>query len=462
MMRNPSRQVVESHSDYHLGRRCLAVAVLLSVLITAMAFSYYSIFFLPLTVIATLMLSRSPDFFGLILCLLISLSFSYFFSLGSIPDIVLIVRILILLSIVIVYCRAQSANFEYKHATFWFGLFILVASISSYRYSIYVGISEAKILFCGLFIGGLLLTARPSPSFPSVALGAIGAIAFLSLFCYLFIPYIGYAFVLDPNAGREAEGKFSGIMNHPQLLAAILAVNLPLMLYAYIHKNGLASRFGIGAFIASLCLIALSSSRTGLLAAIASSSCALYFFRKHAVSPTVKSRVTIVIAWLFLAVCICSIFAMNEAKAFIFKSGESGEGFNLSGRDKIIAASWDGFLANPLFGNGFQVPSDYTEHGAAGFGLTSESTSIEKCFFITMLLEEVGIVGTTLFLSMLWALISQWRRKGSYVSIAALVSFLVINTGESCILSPSSVGGLCWLSIFAAHNLRLSTQPLPP
>jgi hypothetical protein len=361
----------------------------------------------------------------------------------------------LLSSIAIVCYRNRSANFEYKTAAIWLTLFILTAAASSFRYSMYVYISEAKILFFGLFFGGLLLAARPSAGFPNVTLGIVGAIGFLSLFCYLFLPYIGYAFVLDPNAGREAAGKFSGIMNHPQLLAAILAVNLPLMLYAYMHKNGLVSMLGLGAFLASLVLIAVSSSRIGLLASMASCFCALYFFQKHAISPTARSRGISVAAGLFLVVCIGSIFAMDEMKAFIFKSGESGGGLSLSGRDKIIAASWNGFMDKPFFGNGFQVPSDFTEHGSASFGLTSDSTSVEKCFFITALLEEVGLVGTTLFLAMLWALFSQWRRKGSYVSIAALVSFLVINTGESCILSPSSIGGLCWLSIFATHNLRL-------
>ena len=459
MMRNPSRWAGEGHDDRQTGIRCLAVAVWFSALMTAMAFSYYAIILLPLAVIATLLSGRSPDFFGLILCHLMSLSFSYFFSLGSIPNIVLVVRVLLLLSLAVVCYRNRSADFEYRKAAFWFGLFIVTTAVSSFRSSMYVGISEAKILFYGLFIGGLLLGARPSSGFPNVTLGVVGAIGFLSLFCYLFFPFIGYAFVLDPNAGREAAGKFSGIMNHPQLLAAILAVNLPLMLYAYVHKKGLVSWLGIGAFLASLALIAFSSSRTGLLASMVSCSCALYFFQKHAVSPKVKARGNSVAIGLFLVVCIGSIFAMDEVKSFIYKSGESGEGLSLSGRDKIIAASWDGFMDKPFFGNGFQVPSDFTEHGSASFGLTSDSTSVEKCFFITALLEEVGLVGTTLFLAMLWALISHWRRKGSFVSIAALFSFLMINTGEACILSPSSVGGLCWLSIFAVHNLRLTAQP---
>jgi len=65
----------------------------------------------------------------------------------------------------------------------------------------------------------------------------------------------------------------------------------------------------------------------------------------------------------------------------------------------------------------------------------------------------VGLVGTLLFLAAIVSLIRTWLRKGAYVSVAGLAAFLTINIGEACILSPSSIGGLCWLSIFAVHNL---------
>jgi hypothetical protein len=326
----------------------------------------------------------------------------------------------------------------------------------------FVAISLTKLLFFTLFIGGLLLSSRASAGFPHVLFAVIATTGFISAFYYLVAPEIGYAFVMDPNAGVMASGRFSGIMNHPQLLAGILAVNLPLLLYAYMTKTGVVSRLALGAFIVSLLLIAISSSRTGLLAATVSCGCAFYFYNKHATNQVMKTRVRIIAMLLLGVIAVGSVFASNQIKMFIFKTDDLERGFSLSGRDEIMYASWQGFLERPAFGNGFQVPSDYTEHGVAGFGITSDATSIEKCFFLTMLLEEVGLIGMVLFLCMLGALISHWRRKGSYVAIAAMLAFLAINTGECCILSPSSLGGLCWLSIFAAHNLRLTKQPVHP
>ena len=451
-----------NHGDLYLGQKCLSVVVGFSALMVAMAFNGYAVVMMPATVMVTIMLSREADYFGLMFCLLLPLSFSWAYQVGQVPEIVLITRLLLLASISLVYFRTRRADFEYKTPVLIFGLFVISAAVGSYNYSMFVAISLTKLLFFTLFFGGLLLSSRALMSFPHVVFAVIATIGFISAFYFLVAPEIGYAFVMDPNAGAMASGRFSGIMNHPQLLAGILAVNLPLLLYAYMTKTGVVSRLGLGAFIVSLLLIAVSSSRTGLLAATVSCGCAFYFYNKHSTDQVKKKRL-ITIAMLLLGVtAVGLLFASNQIKMFIFKTDDLERGFSLSGRDEIMYASWQGFLERPAFGNGFQVPSDYTEHGSSGFGITSDATSIEKCFFITMLLEEGGLIGTVLFLCMLGALISHWRRKGSYVAIAALLSFLAINTGECCILSPSSIGGLCWLSIFAVHNLRLTQQPVHP
>jgi hypothetical protein len=459
MHQNPYRPRGIDQAQPNLGRKCLFAVVWFTALIVTMGFSGYAVMLLPAVALLTVLFSRETDTFGLLLCLLLPFSFSYFYQAGEVPLIIPIVRFLLLLTIFIAYMKGRLADFEYQATFIWFSLFIMVAAYGSLKYSIYRDISLAKVAFCGLFLGGLLLTARVRSGFPHVALGVIAAIGFLSLLFYLIKPEVGYAFVLDPNAGKSAAGKFSGIMNHPQLLAALLAVNMPLMLHVFISRNGTASKLGFAAFVTSLLLIAVSSSRTGMLAAVIGCAFTLYFHQVHATNPAMKRRSQFVTFGIFLALCVGLIFAVDQMRIFVFKTEDIEGGLSLSGRDRIIGASWEGFLANPVFGNGFQVPSDFTEHGAATFGVSSEATTVEKCFFLTMLLEEVGILGTMLFLAVLGSLLAHWLRKGSYVAVSAMMAFLVINTGESCILSPSSIGGLCWLSIFATHNLRLLPEP---
>ncbi len=461
-MRNPQIYTGMNHGDLHLGYKCLKVAGWFTALMIATAFSGYAVVMMPAVVIITIIFSREADYFGLMLCLLLPISFSWAYQIVQVPEIVLATRLLLLVSVSLVYFKSRRLDFEYKTPAIFFGLFVICVGVSSYQYSMFVMVSETKLFFVGIFIGGLLLTARSSTGFPNVTFSVIAVIGLMSLYYYLVAPEIGYAFVMDPNSGASISGRFSGIMNHPQLLAGILAVNLPLMIYAFTSKTGLVSRFALGAFIASLLLIAISSSRTGLLAAMVSCVSALYYYNKHATNLVIKMRVKMLAMGLLVVSVVALAVASDQVKMFIFKTDNLERGFSLSGRDEIIYASWQGFLASPAFGNGFQVPSDFTEHGAAGFGLSSDATSVEKCFFLTMLLEEVGLIGTALFLCMIGALISHWHRKGSYVSIAAMFSFLTINTGESCILSPSSIGGLCWLSIFAVHKLRPSEQPARP
>lgn len=431
-----------------------------SLLVISLGFSPTFVLLLPFSAFAVALLASNPNHFGLGFSVLLIISLSRHYSVASIPELVLIVRIAVISLFGIAFVKNIRELSEYRTPLLFFGLFLLVAAVSSYYHSIYVKISELKLLFAGLFFLGLLKSARSTDGFPAALFGIISAIAILSAAFFFLYPVVGYAFVFDPNAGPEMTGKFSGIMSHPQLMAILLGVNLPLLLYAYLTSKGATFALALAAIAATIMLTAVSSSRTGLLAVAVGFASMLYLMR-NSPSPLTRSRVKQAWGMAILAVLLGLATSFEEIQIFIFKTSDIWGGISLSGRDEIIADSWNGFLANPIFGNGFQVPSDFTEHGASSFGLDSDATSVEKCFFITMLLEEVGIVGAFLFLSFVGLLLNRWNQKGSYVSIAAMLSFLTANIGEACILSPSSIGGLCWLSIFAAHNL-VHVQPGRP
>ena len=431
-----------------------------SLLVISLGLSPTFVLLLPLSAFAVALLASNPNHFGLGFSVLIIISLSRHYSTASIPELVLIVRIAVISLFGITFLKNIREPSEYRAPLPFFALFLLVAAVSSYYHSIYVEISELKLLFAGLFFLGLLKSARGTDGFPAALFGIISAIAILSAAFFFIYPTVGYAFVLDPNVGPGLIGRFSGIMSHPQLLAILLGVNLPLLLYAYLTSKGATWALAVAAIAATIMLTSVSSSRAGLLTVAVGFASLLYLMR-NSPSPLTRSRLKQAWGMSILAVLLGLATCFEEIQIFIFKTSDFGGGINLSGRDEIITASWNGFLANPIFGNGFQVPSEYTEYGAASFGMDSDATSVEKCFFITMLLEEVGIVGAFLFLSFVGLLFKRWNQKGSYVSIAAMLAFLTANIGEACILSPSSIGGLCWLSIFAAHNL-VHVQPGRP
>lgn len=447
--KNHPNATLLAQSEAHL---ILAVIAGFTLLIGFLGYSPWIVFALPASAFLVAIVARDPDYFGSGVCVLLTISLSYYYSLGQIAGLVTVIRVAIILMLVIALIRSGSMPTEYKFAAVLFGAFLIVSAATSYFRSIYVNISELKLIFAGLFFMGLFLSAKSTISFPGVLFGVITSVVLLSTAVFILNPLIGYAFVIDPNAASEVAGKFSGILNHPQLLACLLAVNLPLILHTYLNKTGPISTLALVVLVATSVLIALSSSRTGLLAVFAALFSMLYFLRKNP-DPAVRRRVNSVWAVLAAAIIIGCATSFEQIQQFIYKSESVSDGIRLSGRDEIVYASWQGFTANPGFGNGFQVPSEFTEHGGATFGISSDATSVEKCFFVTMLLEEVGLVGTLLFFAVLGSLIRVWYRKKAYAAIAAMLAFLTINIGEACILSPSSIGGLCWLSIFAVHNL---------
>lgn len=432
-----------------------------TLLVVCLNFSPFFVLLLPLSVSAFALLARKPNHFGLGLCVLITISFSRYYSIGSIPEVVTMVRIAIILLWGLVFLKNIHEPSEYKTPSALLGLFLLIAVISSYYNSIYLKISALKLLFAGLFFFGLFKAAKRTDGFPAALFGIISAIVLLSLATFFLYPSVGYAFLFDPSVAPDMGGKFSGILNHPQLLAILLAVNLPLLLHVYLTKTGPIYFLAVIVLVATSVLLTISSSRTGFIATAVALISTLYMIR-NVQDSVARRRANSIWAFLVLALVIGLATSFEQIKMFIFKTSDLEAGISLSGRDEIVVASWNGFLANPIWGNGFQVPSEYTEHGAAAFGGESDGTSIEKCFFITMLLEEVGLVGTLLFLGLVALLLRHWYRKGAYLAIAAMLAFLAANIGEACILSPSSIGGLGWLSIFAVHNLVQAPAGRPP
>lgn len=423
-----------------------------SLLIISLAYSPWIVLLSPLFVLGGVLSMKKVDLFGRGVCVLITISLSYYYSLNQIPGMVTIIRVALILTLALGFLKRDREPNEYASSLGLFALFLVFAAVNSYFCSNFVEISELKLLFAGMFFFGLILSAKATDGFPSVLFGIIAAIIAISVVMFIVNPAIGYSYVIDPNAAISALGKYSGILNHPQLLGCLLAVNLPLILHTYLTKTGTLASLSIFLIIATTLLIAISSSRTGLLATSVALISTLYMFSNNP-DAKVRRRVKTFWAIIVIAVVVGLATSFEEIQLFIYKTEDLGGGISLSGRENIIGDSWRGFVSRPVFGNGFQVPSDFTEHGGATFGLSSDATAVEKCFFITMLLEEVGIVGTSLFLCIIVFLFRRWYQKGAYVAIAAMLAFLTINIGEACILSPSSIGGLCWLSIFAVHNL---------
>ncbi len=431
----------------------------ISAVLVAMNFNGTFALLLPVLAIALVLFSRGWDDHGLIFCALIILSFSYYYSLGQVVGLLTVMRVVLLALLLIAAVKSLARRLEYGAAAAAFLLFFLLSAASSVLFSMYPQISLLKVGFAGFFLLGVMLAAGGTGRFPYALLGAVIAVAVLSAALFFINPAVGYAYSQDPNAAFTASGRYSGVMNHPQLLACLLAVNIPVLLFMYVSQRGLPSALSLLGLVCAFFINAISSSRTAMLATLVAVGLSVFLYARAAVDQESARKTKTVFGLCILLLLAGGIAFSEQIATFVRKTEDVGAGISLSGREEIIFASWNGFLDRPLLGHGFQVPSPFTEHGASTFGLTSEATSVEKCFFLTMLLEEAGLLGTAVFFLGILLLYRHWLRKGAVVSVAAMTAFLMVNVGEACILSPSSLGGLCWLSVFAAHNLTFRDPP---
>ena len=146
----------------------------------------------------------------------------------------------------------------------------------------------------------------------------------------------------------------------------------------------------------------------------------------------------------------------NALVNFTFKGSRSAsmaEAFHAS-RGFLIMRSFSNFLDQPLTGIGFGVASDPDSFVVRRNALTGLplGASIEKGFLPAAVLEEVGIIGTGIFLIFLTSLLYPTLRRGAKISSAVLaMSALFMNFGESVFFSPGGMGLWMWLLIGAAR-----------
>jgi len=151
-------------------------------------------------------------------------------------------------------------------------------------------------------------------------------------------------------------------------------------------------------------------------------------------------------------------FAAPEILAFLTKGyeGSVGESFHLSRGDRI-EASWTNFESHPFFGIGFGVPSDFSDvktlelDPILGLPITA---SVEKGVLVVGMLEENGIIGSIVLMSLCFFLIRPAFSLEHPHMIALILACLFVNSGEAILFSMGGVGSLNWMMIALARMNR--------
>lgn len=414
-----------------------------------MIYQAWTVYLFPIVALLGILSSRQSDRFGFLFLTLLPLSLSKYFTVATLDALPTPIRFSLIALIFLVMLVYRGENFRFAGTACCWGLFLFIVACSTGSLSIYPQVSYLKLGFASLFLGSLLFMTRGTGEYPAVLFGTISGIIVASLVAFVAFPVVGYMFTFS---GDSVVGRFSGVLAHPQLLSCLVAVSLPLLIYTYVAGQGVLRIWAFWVVGLAFVLMFITSSRGGMLAGIVSTGAILGLLIFRPSSPFARQRAWGLALILTAAGAIGAFLAADSIRGFVFKN-EDANVLSLSGRDEIIEQSWTGFLARPVLGNGFQVPSEFTEHGAASFN-ADDNVSIEKCFFLTMILEETGAVGGLLFMSGLGLLLLRAYKMRSFVFVACLLGFLSVNLSEAVIFSPSSLGGLCWLICFSTHRLR--------
>jgi hypothetical protein len=257
---------------------------------------------------------------------------------------------------------------------------------------------------------------------------------------------------------------FQGLLNQPQAYAVFLAPMLAWFTGRFLFQEDRSQIVKLGITIGLVSLFA-SLSRNGALAFI------LGFLLTLVIGIVYKKSWQLIIMrvlkskWTIIGACLIGILlilnwdtVVDKSVSFVSKGVEEGaihERFTGS-REKIIELSWKNFLSNPLFGIGFGIASDPLTfnvkiNDTLGIPL---GASIEKGFLPTQILEEIGILGFTLWLILMVLLIRPLLVINHLTPLWLFLACMLTNSGEAIFFSMGGIGLYIWLLLGFSRILR--------
>ena len=383
-------------------------------------------------------------------------------------DYQLILRwVLLLAAIVRIYL-----NWLVLHAKVykWF-LYLLIFSIASillaFLNSYYVTVSIVKsiILFLGLSAIILGFIQSKNTNWHSW---------FFTLFCVVLMS--GIPLVFMPEGYYRNQRDFQGILNHPQAYGVYMVIPtlwLTGLVFSEISKTKGVKTKGILILpiVLAWITIFLSNARVAMFAALLAVLLSLAFKArldlKKAVGSFFKKPlfISILLLGIILAVFQSEII-VDRTTRFIFgghyfqetKGIQAiGEAFYAS-RGFLIMKSWNNFKEHPWTGIGLGVPSDldFGVEKTEMFGIPI-GAPVEKGFLPSALLEEVGIIGSFLFVFFLLTLAKPVLKQGKLPVVWLFFCSIFVNFGEMIFFSPGGLGLHTWLFLGFAFSSSIGS-----
>ena len=259
---------------------------------------------------------------------------------------------------------------------------------------------------------------------------------------------------------------FSGAFLHPNTTGTVLIPFLILYLYESImsKSNGLKKYYYPSLVAVIIMLIYLSKARgtlAGFFIAILITIIVAFFSKnmKKEMKFILNSNFYILLFLMFTALVFFSTFQQMISelilKGTIYDSSDLSSIF-LASRGGFILASFQNFLSNPFFGIGFGVPSiiEYSNIVYDPIFNLPISAPVEKAFFFSALLEEMGIIGTLIFLIFYFKMTMVFYKKINLFFLLLLYfSILTLSIFEFYFFSMGTLGSFNWLWIGFMYHI---------
>ena len=353
--------------------------------------------------------------------------------------------------------------------------YLAVAALSSAQ-GYFPSISYLKIANYIAFIVGIWIGTRNLQRTPTelrrlrVFMLGVAVFIILGSFATLAFPSVAYF----QNAGEliKTEGVeyadevfksikkdigvtyFAGVTNQSQCLGPILAALINWLAADMLFVEKRMAPFHAGLIAIGLGELALTHSRTGMLAFFCGAAVISTIILPHIqISRRLKNHVRNLImtgmVMLFLAAIVSQILH-GAVTSFVRKGNDaaSGEasliGALIHSRLGLIEENLNDFKYNPVMGCGFQVAYYHPYLYGRRKGLIL-SAPIEKGILPLMVLGEGGLVGLAVFLVFVCMFYSGCKKKHLFVTMALFTVLLMSNFGEADFFSPGGIGGAKWV-----------------
>lgn len=290
-----------------------------------------------------------------------------------------------------------------------------------------------------------------------------------SWFFILFaaVVVIGFPLIVHPLGYTRNGRGFQGLTGQPQTYTLLLGPFNAWLFAQLVTRRERRTSVWLLLGIGVVSLIA-TGGRTGVVAAVAGLGIAAVWW-----AITGRVRVALPRPWIALALLAMAAggiwvardldSATRSTMDFLFK-GRAEAGLDkafYASRGFLIEASMENFRQNPMTGIGFGLASDPASLIVKRDPLLGLPTgaSVEKGFTAVAVLEEVGVLGTAVFLMMLAALMRPVFARGARFPAAVLaLSALMLNFGEGIFFALGGSGMLVWLLIGAGRVMAASDE----